>query len=65
MPLTVVLQVCDTAVPRGTTADRAARILRLLADEVVSQIPQLEDGTSVRVSKQNGLVLGVATYTVD
>ncbi|MGH7460776.1 MAG: hypothetical protein ACREMA_07075 [Longimicrobiales bacterium] len=33
-----------------------------LADDLVSTIPRLEDGASVRVELADGLIRGVATY---
>jgi len=66
MSLMVVLKVADEALPdNASSVDAAARLLRVLADELVSQVPQLEDGASARVSLADGFIVGVATYSAD
>ncbi|MWL91373.1 hypothetical protein [Cupriavidus sp. SW-Y-13] len=66
MTLMVVLKVADSAIPGGgTTVDAAARLLRVLADDLVQHMPNLEDGASVRTALADGLILGVATYVAD
>lgn len=62
----VVLKVSDAAIPGGgTSGDAAARLLRVLADDLVQHVPKLDDGASVRAVLADGLIVGVVTYVAD
>lgn len=64
MGLMVVISINGPTFDGLDEPAQAAALMRVLADEVVAQIPKLEPGQSVRLDPRSGLT-AVATFTAE